>query len=150
MWRSGWVLVPTDDVSLVTDEANEKDVEPWDYPWVGFPDGEIEGSDLNNLWSLIRGSSDGGPLWGTPLREGPSGSEKIAPVRSSVSEAFATLSEPRILELEAAWQRVESETSTLWRWPLEDVVKVIRELSFLARQYRKLRPGWELQIVWWG
>ncbi len=67
MWRSGWVLVPADDVPLVTDEANEADAEPWDYPWVGFPDGEIEGTDLHNLWSLVRGSPDGGSLWGEPL-----------------------------------------------------------------------------------
>jgi hypothetical protein len=149
MWRSGWVLVPASDVPLVTEEANEADVEPWDYPWVGFPDGEIEGTDLNNLWSLVRGSPDAGPLWGPPLWDGPPGSEKIAPVRSSASEAFASLSESRIRELAAAWQRVESETSTLGRWPPEDVAEVIRELRFLARQYQRLRPGWELLMVWW-
>lgn len=148
MWRSGWVLVPADDVPLVTDQADEADVEPWDYPWVGFPDGEVEGADLNTLWSLVRGSPDGGPLWGPPLWDGPPGSEKIAPVRSSASEAFAGLSEPRIRELAAAWQRVESETSALGRRPLEEVVEAIRELRFLARQCQKLRPGWELLMVW--
>jgi hypothetical protein len=148
MWRSGWVLVPAEDVPLVTAEANEADVEPWDYPWVGFADGEIEGNDLNNLWSLVRGSPDGGQLWGAPVWDGPAGSEKIALVRSSASEAFAGLSEHRIQELAASWQRVKSETSTLRRWPLEDVAEVIRELRFLARQYQKLRPGWELLMVW--
>src|SRR5947209_19455667 len=110
MWRSGWVLAPADDVPLVTDEANEADVKPWDYPWVGFPDGEVEGADLNNLWSLVRGTPAGGPLWGPPLCDGPAGSEKIAPVRSAAAEAFAALSEHRIRELAASWQRVESET----------------------------------------
>lgn len=149
MWRSGWVLVPADDVPLVTDVANQADVEPWDYPWVGFPDGEVEGGDLNNLWLLVCGSATEKPLWGPPFWEGPAGSEKIAPVRQAASEAFAGLPESRILELAAAWQRAESETSSLGWWALEDVAEAIRELKFLARQHQQLRPAWELLMIWW-
>ena len=149
MWRSGWVLVPADDVSLVTDETNDADIEPWDYPWVGFPDGEIEGSDLNNLWLLVCGSPAEKPLWGAPLWDGPAGSEKVAQVRQVAAEAFAGLPESRIRELAAAWQLAESETSSLRWWKLEDVAEAIRELKFLARQHQQLRPGWELLMVWW-
>jgi hypothetical protein len=148
MWRSGWALVPAEDVPLVTDEGNEADIEPWDYPWVGFPDGEVEGGDLNNLWLLVSGSPSEKPLWGAPLRNGPPGDEKIAPVRPAVAEAFAGLSEARIRELAAEWQQAESETSSLRSWKLEAVAESIRELKFLARQYYKLRPGWELLMVW--
>ena len=148
MWRSGWVLVPAEDVSLVTDEANEADVEPWDYPWVGFPDGEVEGSDLNNLWLLVCGSPTEKPLWGPPLCDGPAGSEKIAPVRWPAVEAFASLPESRVGELAAGWQRIESGTSSLRRWKVEDVAEAIRGLKFLARQHQKLRPAWELLMVW--
>src|SRR5262245_12980757 len=148
MWRSGWVLVPADDVPLVTDEANEADVEPWDYPWVGFPDGEVEGSDLNNLWLLVCGSPAEKPMWGELYWDGPEGNEKIAPVRPRVAAAFAGLSDSRIHELAAAWQQAESETSSLRWWKLEDVAEAIRDLKFLAQQYDKLRPGWELLMVW--
>jgi hypothetical protein len=143
------VLVPADDVPLVTDEANAADVEPWDYPWVGFPDGEVEGTDLNNLWLLVCGSQAEKPMWGPPYWDGPAGAEKIAPVRPAVAEAFAGLAEARIPELAAAWQRAESETSSLRWWQLEDIAEAIRELRFLARQYQQLRPGWELLMVWW-
>lgn len=148
MWRCGWVLLPADDVSLVTDEASEVDVEPWDYPWVGFPDGEIEGSDLNNLWLLVCGSPTERPLWGTPLWDGPSGTEKIAPVRQAAVDAFAELPESRIPSLAEAWQQAESETSSLRSWKLEDIAEVIRELKFLAQQHQKLRFAWELLMVW--
>jgi hypothetical protein len=132
----------------VIDEANDADIEPWDYPWVGFADGEVEGSDLNQLWLLVCGSPTEQPLWGTPWWDGPAGSEKIAPVRPLVAEAFAALPNSRIRELAAAWQQAESETSSLRWWKLEDVAEAIRELKFLARQYHKLRPGWELLMVW--
>ena len=148
MWRSGWVLMPADDVPLVTGEANEADVEPWDYPWVGFPDGAVEGTDLNNLWLLVCGCPAEKPLWGPPFRDGPPGSEKIAPVRQAVAEAFAGLPESRVGELAAAWQQAESATSSLRWWQPEDVAEAIRELKFLAQLHQKLRPGWELLMVW--
>jgi hypothetical protein len=149
VWRSGWVLVPADDVPLVTDEANEADVEPWDYPWVGFPDGEVEGTDLNNLWLLVSRAAAEKPMWGPPFWDSPPGSEKVAPVREVVAEAFAHLPESRIAELAAAWQQAESETSSLRWWKLEDIADAIRELKFLAHQHQKLRPGYELLMVWW-
>jgi hypothetical protein len=148
MRRSGWVLVPQKDVALVVDRENRADVEPWDYPWVGFPDGEVEGSDLNKLWLLVCGSPAEKPMWGTPFRDGPDGSEKIAPVRPSVAEAFAALPDSRIRELVASWQQADSETSSLPWWELEDVVEAVRGLKFLAQQYSQLRPGWELLMVW--
>jgi hypothetical protein len=148
MWRSGWALVPTKDVPLVVDETNDADVEPWDYPWVGFPDGEVEGSNLNKLWSLVCGSPTGKTLWGPALRDAPDGCEKVAPVRPEAIEAFAGLSDTRIRELAAAWQQAESETGSLPWWKREDIVEAIRELKFLAQQERKLRPGWELLMVW--
>jgi hypothetical protein len=167
MWRSGWALVPSKDVNLVLNPTSDADVEIWDYPWVGFPDGEIEGSDLNNLWSLVCGSSDT-PLWETwqpdalddtddlplILRAPPVGSdhqgaeEKIASVRWNAVDAFAALSESRIAELAAAWQKLESATSSLGRWKPEEVRQAIRDLKFLARQTQKLRPAWSLLMVW--
>jgi hypothetical protein len=82
------------------------------------------------------------------LWDGPAGSEKLAPVREAAAEAFAGLAESRIRELAAAWQQAESETSSLRWWSVEDVAEAIRELKFLARQRQKLRPAWELLMVW--
>jgi hypothetical protein len=168
MWRSGWALVPRKGVNLVLNPTNDADVEIWDYPWVGFPDGETEGSDLNNLWSLVCGSSDtpcGRPRsqtrWNDTddlpliLRAPPVGSdvhgaeEKVASVRWNATDAFAALSEPRISELAVAWQKVESATSSLGQWEPEEVKQVIRDLKFLARQCQKLRPAWLLLMVWY-
>jgi hypothetical protein len=142
------VLVPAKDVPLVLDEANEARIEPWDYPWVGFMDGDVEGTDLNNLWLLVHGSPTEEPMWGAPLRDGPAGERKIAPVRPAVAETFASLPESRIRELAAAWQRAESDTSSLPWWELEDVAEAIRELKFLARHSQKM-SGWKLLMVWW-
>jgi hypothetical protein len=148
MWRSGWVLVPTKDVDLVLDEANDAEVEISDYPGVRFADGEIEGSDLNTLWALVRGSPAGRPLWGEPLRDGPAGCEKVAPVCWEAVEAFAGLSDSRIQELAAAWQQAKSQASSHRCWQHEEVAKAIRQLKFLAQLHHKLRPGWELLMVW--
>ena len=148
MWRSGWALVPSRDVPVVVDGASDADVEPWDYPWVGFPDGEVEGSDLNQLWLLVRGSPAGGALWGELLRDAPAGCEKVAPVRQAAIEVFAHLSESRIRDLAAAWQHAESATGSLAWWELEDIREAMRGLKFLAQQQLKLRPGWELLMIW--
>jgi hypothetical protein len=148
MWRSGWALVPSEDVDLVMDYDNDADVEIWDYPWVGFPDGEIEGSDLNRLWSLLRVSPTGKTLWGSMLRDGPDGDEKVAEVLPQAIEAFAGLSDSGIRQLAAAWQQVESPTSSLRRWELDNIIEAIRQLRFLAQQHHKLRPKWELLMVW--
>lgn len=149
MWQSGWLLIPTDQVALLTGATNEDDAEPRDYPWVGFPDGEVEGSDLNNLWLLVGDSEVEKPLCGQPLLDGPDGSQKIAPVSQEAAEAFAALPESRIGELAAAWQQAKSETSSLSAWKLEDIAEAIRELKFLARLHRNLEPDWELLMVWW-
>jgi hypothetical protein len=148
MWRSGWALVPSEDVHLLVGENTDADVEFWDYPSVGFPDGEVEGSDLNRLWSLVRGSTTEETVWGELLRDAPDGSEKVALVRSEAAAAFADLSESRMKELAAAWQNIKSGTSSLPWWKQEDITEAIRELTFLARQQLRLRPAWELLMVW--
>jgi hypothetical protein len=147
MWKSGWVLVPKQDVTLLV-EPKGADVEPWDYPGVGFMDGEVEGSDLDNLWSLVRGPATGGHVWGKLLVDAPDGDEKIAPVCPEAVNAFANLSDTRIRELAAEWQRARSETSSLPWWKLEDIVEAIQEMKSLAHQQLHLGHRWRLLMVW--
>jgi hypothetical protein len=141
-WVSGWVLVPHDDVQLVVDD----EVEWLGYPSVGFKDGEVEGSDLNRLWELVRGCPAGESVWGGMLRDGPDGAEKVAWVRREAVEAFAALPESRIRDLVAAWQQAESAGGSLRWWNPEDIAESIRALKFLARQ--ALRTRWALLMVW--
>jgi hypothetical protein len=34
-------------------------------------------------------------------------------------------------------------------WDRDDVIDAIRQLKFLASQFRKLQPGTELLMIWW-
>lgn len=148
MWMSGWILVPTEELHLLVDESCKAGVEPWDYPGVGFPDGEVEGSDLCRLWTLVCGSSKVTTMWQRFLLEAPDGGEKIATLAQPVIETMAGFAHSRIPGIAEAWQQAESETASLSGWNLEDIVEAIRELKFLARQHLRLQPGWELLMVW--
>lgn len=139
MWVSGWVLVPNDDVQRVV----ENKVEWLGFPSIGFNDGEVEGSDLNRLWMLMHAAPPAEPLWGRTLRDGW---EKVACVREEAIEAFSELPDSRIRELAVAWQKAESQTSSLPWWELEDIADAIRGLKFLARQ--QPRTHWQLLMVW--
>jgi hypothetical protein len=147
MWLSGWTLVPSDEVQHVV-TPNGADVEPWDYPSVKFSDGEVDGSDIIHLWSLLSSSSVANPLWDTILRDAPDGEEKIAVVRPAAIEAFAALTEDRISQLALAWQKAESSSGSLAWWKVDGIRNAIRELSFLARQQLQLRNGYELLMIW--
>ena len=73
----------------------------------------------------------------------------MALVRPEIAEAFATLSASRIRQLAKAWQQTDSDTSSLSRWSLEDIVEAVMQLKVFAQQQQKLQPGWELMMIWY-
>jgi hypothetical protein len=73
----------------------------------------------------------------------------MALVRPETVEAFAALSGSRIRQFAEAWQQTDSDTSSLSRWNLEDIVEAVMQLKVFAQQQQKLQPGWELLMVWY-
>lgn len=144
MWSSGWVLVPPYRIKRIV-----RDPDDWrTYPCVSFPDGEVEGSDINRLWRIVQGSSASEEsVWGQVLVDGPDGECKWAHVRREAIETFAKLSDFAIREAATAWQQCESETSSLPWWHLDAVIESVRELAFLARLSN--RGTWPLLMVWY-
>jgi hypothetical protein len=111
---------------------------------VSFCDGDIEGSDLNQLWSILQGRPGGGhPICDEVFRDVGEGHRKLGRVSADCLRALAGMSDDDIRAAAAAWQ----QTGSLVGAAVEYTGRRIRELQRLSQ--RAIEEGAVVLLEGW-
>ena len=148
MWSTNWLVVRPDQVVAMVEvfDGNMRDLRDECRHFASFPDGCIEGSDLNRLWSIIRGKpGDGGHICDEVFRDGGKRDPypKLGRVSAECVKALAQMGDAAIQSTAAAWQH----TGILQYGTVDEAASVIRKLKELSQ--RAISEGQVILLVWW-
>src|SRR5262245_17074708 len=132
-WSTDLLLVRPDRVPAMVElfDGNCAELRDECIHSISFCDGNIEGGDLNRLWSILQGRPDGGRhICDEVFRDLGEGRRKLARVSADCLRALAGMSDADLRAAAAAWQK----TGILVHWTVEDAGHTIRDLRRLSQR----------------
>jgi hypothetical protein len=144
-WYTDWLLVPREKVGemLEVRDANTRDLRDLCPRHLSFHDGDVEGSDLNNLWSVVQGPPGGRNICDEIFRDWGKRKPKLGRVSAEFLHALAEMGEPEVVEAATAWV----QTGNMRGCSVEAAARVIRELRELSQ--RAVSEGQAVLLEWW-
>lgn len=125
-------------------DGNLRDLRDECRDYASFHDGDIEGSDFNQLWSIMQGKPDGGaPICEEMFRDRGKGRPKLGRISAECVRALAQMGDAAIQSTAAAWQ----PTGLMRYGTVDRAARVLRELKELSQ--RAMSEGQVILLRWW-
>ena len=141
-WATNWLVVPPEKIGAVIQASGN--LEDLCQHYLSFHDGDVEGSDFNHLWSIIRGRNDRGRhICDEVFRDGGKGHPKVGRISAECLQALAEMNDADIQEVATAWQ----QTGIMRYGTVDGAARVIRELKELSQ--RAISEGQVILLEWW-